>query len=276
MKLFVDTAELEEIQALYAIGIVDGVTTNPSLIKKAVDRRKKHGDSTKIETYIKKILKTAKGTPVSLEVTKTEYAGMVDEGVRLYKKFNPVARNVYVKIPVNPAMKKNDVTCFDGIRAIKTLAKKNIPVNCTLIFTPEQALLAAKAGAAFVSPFLGRENDFIRKKGRWFFKKEDYYPSRGRSKDGKLVTDQGVSSGANLVNQCVTILKKYNLKTQVLAASIRSTQDVLDVALAGSDIATIPYNLFKELLTHQKTIEGMKTFTKDIVPEYAKLLGVTK
>ncbi|MBT4445901.1 transaldolase, partial [archaeon] len=160
MKIFIDSADIDEIKQAYAWGIADGVTTNPSLLKKAVDKRKKKGQKLNLKTYINEILKVAKGTPVSLEVTETTAAGMIKQGKALYKMFNKVAKNVYIKIPINPAFKNSDSTHFDGIIAIKALSKAKIPTNCTLIFTPEQALLAAKAGASFVSPFAGRVDDF--------------------------------------------------------------------------------------------------------------------
>ena len=180
MKIFVDTAVLDEIEDAYEAGIADGVTTNPSLMKEAIEEMEEKGGKISLDSYIKNILRIARGTPVSLEVTAFDYEGMVEQGKRIFKKYNPVAKNVYVKIPVNPSFIKDSDEILDGIRAIKELSKARIPVNCTLIFTPEQALLAAKAGAKFVSPFEGREEDFIRKKFRIKFKKTDYYPMEGK------------------------------------------------------------------------------------------------
>ena len=197
MKIFIDSAKLDEIKQAYSTGIIDGVTTNPSLIKKAVDQLKKEGQKIDLTSYIKKILKVAKGTPVSLEVTETTYGGMVKQGLRLYKKFNKVAKNVYIKIPVNPSF--DDKPNMDGIRAIKTLSKKGIPINCTLIFTPEQALLAAKAGARFVSPFAGRVEDYIRVNNKIKFEKTDYFPQSGLIKKNKLLDDNGIISGIGSV-----------------------------------------------------------------------------
>ena len=134
MKIFIDSADIDEIKQAYKWGIADGVTTNPSLMKKAVDDRKQQGEELDLETYIKEILKLAEGTPVSLEVTELTAEGMVRQGKALYEKFNPVANNVYIKIPINPAFKDGDATHFDGIIAIKELTKENIPTNCTLIF----------------------------------------------------------------------------------------------------------------------------------------------
>jgi len=145
MKLFIDSAKLDEIEKAYSAGIIDGVTTNPSLIKKAVDSLKEQGKKINIEEYIKKILITAKGTPVSLEVTDFTYDKMVKQAKALFKRFNPIAKNVFIKIPVNPSFEGHEADPFDGIKAIKTLSKAKIPINCTLIFTPEQALMAAKA-----------------------------------------------------------------------------------------------------------------------------------
>jgi transaldolase len=273
MKIFIDTADLDEIKEAYSSGIVEGITTNPSLIKKAVDSMKKKGKKVSLENYIKEILKIARGTPVSLEVAGTDYENMLKEGKELYRKFNPVAKNVYVKIPVNPSLcdddscKRND---FDGIKTIKALSKAKIAVNCTLIFSPEQALIAAKAGAKFVSPFAGREDDFIREKNHIKFNKRDYFS--GLKKDVKLVSDQGILSGMDLIKKCVDIIKSTGLKTEVLAASIRTKRQLREAALAGADIATIPYSVLKDTLVHLKSAEGMKKFTQDIVPEYSRLI----
>lgn len=259
MKLFIDSAHLDEIKESYRWGIMDGVTTNPSLLKKAVEHKK-----IDLKKYITEILRIAKGTPVSLEVTATTAAGMVEEGKNLFALFNRVANNVVVKIPINPALTKDEHNQFDGLRAIKELRKAKIPVNCTLIFTPEQALLAAKAGATFVSPFAGRLDDYLRQ-GTTFDKKE-YYPAQGKKKD-----DHGLVSGIDLVEQCVTILRKYNFKTQVLAASLRNCRQVREAALVGADCATLPFSVLKELVQHPKTYEGVTLFTNDAVKEYGEL-----
>jgi len=266
MKIFVDTAKLEEIEKAHSYGILDGVTTNPSLIKKAVS-----GKNLNMSDYIKKILRAAEDVPVSLEVIGNTYEEMVAEAKMLYRKFNPVSGNVYVKIPVNPSFGKT-MAPFDGIKAIRSLSKVRIPVNCTLIFTPEQALLAARAGAKFVSPFAGRVDDYIRKKNGIPFKKEDYFPACGMEYKRRLLEDRGIVSGIDLVRECVEILEVHNLKTEVLAASMRNTQQVREAALAGAHIATLPLRVLGELLAHPKTEEGMKNFTRDVVPEYAELL----
>ena len=269
MKIFIDSAKIDEIKEAYSWGIMDGVTTNPSLMKKAVDAMKK---KVSLEHYIKEILRVAKGTPVSLEVTTTNYEDMVKEGKILFKKFNPVAKNVYIKIPVNPCFEAECDSSFDGIKAIRTLSKGKIPINCTLIFTPEQALLAVKAGAKFISPFAGREDDFIREKAHIKFKKTDYFAGVKKGKG-----DKGILSGTDLIKKCVEILKVGNMKAEVLGASIRNPRQLRDVAIAGADIATMPFNVLKKSINHYKTIEGMKNFTKDIVPEYAKISkGISK
>src|SRR3989338_10269774 len=271
MKLFIDSADIDEIKQAYAWGVCDGITTNPSLLRKAVEKRQQKGETLDIKAYLQQILKVAKGTPVSLEVTETNAAGMIEQGKRLYALFNPVARNVYIKIPINPAFKNEDATHFDGILAIKALAKMKIPVNCTLIFTPEQALLAAKAGAKMVSPFAGRVDDYLRVFQGFKFDKTEYYPASGRmGKDG-IFNDNGIISGIDLVRQCVQILKNANLKTQVLAASLRNPRQVREAALVGAHIGTLPLEVIKEMLKHYKTYEGMENFTTDIVQEYAGL-----
>jgi transaldolase len=272
MKIFIDSALINEIQQAYDYGICDGVTTNPSLLKKAVEQQKRKGESITLEAYIKKILKTAEGTPVSLEVTAYTADEMIAQGRKLYKKFNPVADNVYIKIPINPSFEGETGKDFDGIKAIKTLSSEDIPVNCTLIFTPEQALLAAKAGAAIVSPFAGRIDDYIRTKHAISFEKIDYFPAEGWELDGELIEDQGILSGIDLVDQIITVFENYEVETEVLAASIRNVRQAREAALIGADIATLPFSVIGSLLAHYKTQEGMRKFTDDIVEEYADLI----
>lgn len=270
MRIFVDSADLDEIRKAYEWGVADGVTTNPSLIKKAVDSRSAKGEKVDIGSYIAEILSVAQGTPVSLEVTETTAEGMIRQGMTLFEQFNPIEGNVCIKIPVNPAFKEEDETHFDGIKAVRALSEENIPVNCTLIFTPEQALLAAKAGAAFVSPFAGRIDDLIRKRNGLKFGKDEYFPADGLG-EGDVLEDNGIVSGIDLVGQCVEILEYYEIETEVIAASLRNTRQVREAALVGADIGTIPFKVIGDMLKHEKTFEGMKAFTKDTVEEYAGL-----
>ncbi len=271
MKIFIDSADLDEIQQGYAWGVVDGVTTNPSLLKKAVEKRVKAGEKMDLKKYITRILEAAEGTPVSLEVTEFTAEKMVEQGRRLHTIFNPVADNVYIKIPVNPAFKDSDITHFDGIRAIRELTAAGIPVNTTLIFTPEQALLAAKAGAKFLSPFAGRIDDDLRTRGNVQFDKTAYYPASGMALGGVTLEDNGIVSGVDLVEQCVEIVNLFGFEAEVLAASLRNPRQVREAALVGAHIATLPFSVIKDMLKHHKTYEGMKLFTADIVPEYAEI-----
>ncbi len=271
MRIFIDSADVEEIRKAYEWGIADGVTTNPSLLKKAVDRMAKAGQKIDMKAYIAEVLKTAEGTPVSLEVTSSKASEMIAEGKKLYSMFNHIAGNVVIKIPVNPAYKDGDLTHFDGIKSVKALSAEGIPVNTTLIFTPEQALLAAKSGSRYVSPFAGRIDDLLRNKAGVKYGKDDYYPMDGITQDGEVATDNGISSGIDLVSQCVEILRYYNLETEVLAASLRNPRQVREAALVGADIATLPFTVIRDMLKHEKTYEGMESFTKDIVADYARL-----
>lgn len=272
MKIFVDTAELEEIKEACASGILGGVTTNPSLIKIAVQKRKDRGETIDMNAYIQDILQTTAGLPVSLEVIGTTFVEMVAEGKKLYQMFNDVAKNVVIKIPVNPSFTENTEDVFNGIKAIKELAKADIPVNCTLIFTPEQALLAAKAGATYVSPFAGRIDDYIRDQNGIKYAKSDYFPAEGWEEGDEILDDNGVYSGVDLVAQCVDVFFRYDIKTEVIAASLRNPRQVREVALAGADIVTVPFDVLKGMLEHHKTREGMEKFTADVVPEYEELI----
>ncbi len=281
MQIFVDTADLEEIKEAKSWGIVDGVTTNPSLIKKAVEKMKSKGKEISMEEYIGEICRVVDG-PVSLEVKGTKSEDMVREATILYEKFNHINNNVVIKIPINTAMNEGD-ELFEGIKAIRELSEKGIPTNATLVMTPCQALLAAKAGASYVSPFLGRVDDYIRQKLGVKFGKWDVF-------DGKLLrkieekmreeknsydeassislSDEGIYDGVELVESIIKIYRAYNYKTKIIAASVRNALQVRKVAELGVDIATIPFKVIKEMMQHYKTMEGMRKFTEDVVDEY--------
>ena len=212
MKFFIDTADLEQIKQAQEMGILDGVTTNPSLMAKVGVKGKEQ-----IMNHYKAICDIVDG-PVSAEVFATDYEGMITEGEEL-SKIDP---KITVKIPCTK----------DGIRAIKYLSGKGIDTNCTLIFSVGQALLAAKAGATFVSPFIGRLDDIC----------ED---------------------GVGLVEHIVDVFSTYGYKTQVLAASIRHTNHIIRCLDAGADVATCPLKAIEGLLNHPMTDKGLATFIAD-------------
>ena len=297
MKIFIDTADLNEIKKAISWGVVDGATTNPSLIKKAVDKK---GGKATMEEYIKEILRIVPG-PVSLEVLGGKASDMTTQGRLLYNKFSPCG-DVAIKIPVNPSMDKDDGLEFEGLKATRQLSGEGIPINVTLIMTPEQALLAAKAGAAYASPFAGRVDDYIREnlgmnRGA-DFQKSDYFDvgllkeARGRklyesmerlssipqvyqSQDARSLAEQGmdngVLSGVDLVGKILRIYRSYGFKTEVIAASIRNARQAREVAELGVHIATLPFDVIKAMIGHHKTVEGMKSFTADIVPQYREI-----
>ncbi|MBD3209604.1 transaldolase [Candidatus Woesearchaeota archaeon] len=278
MQVFVDTANLDEIRAAMSWGVVDGVTTNPSLIKKEVERLKAAGQQVDMDCHIRNILQTVDAEhPVSLEVTATDAAGMVAQGKALFQKYNQVAQNVVIKIPVNTYAGNS----FEGLRAIKSLDDAEIPVNCTLVFTPEQALLAAAAGATYVSPFAGRVDDYIRQQSGIEFSKGDYFPAEGWEAEADeeedveedMLDDNGIVSGVDLVTKIADLFEKHEVDCNIIAASLRNPRQVRQVALAGADIGTIPFAVLKAMMQHAKTKEGMEKFTADIVPEYQALLG---
>jgi len=271
MKIFLDSAEVDEIVQARSYGVLDGVTTNPSLIKKAVATLQGRGEQVDMRGYIERLLWEAKGVPVSLEVIGSDCQTIIEQGRFLYKTFNPIARNAYIKVPVNPAYGPDSQAHFDGLKAIRTLSGEGVPINCTLIFTPEQAMLAAKAGAVIVSPFAGRVDDLLRQKNGQAFEKTDYFPAEGLE-SGSVLDDNGIVSGIDLVAQCVDLLERYGLETEVLAASLRNPRQTREAALVGAHIATLPFGVISKLLLHEKTMEGMQKFTDDVVPEYAELL----
>lgn len=208
MKFFIDTAEVDEIKALIPSGLVDGVTTNPSLIAKS---------GRNIIEVIKEICACVEG-PVSAEVTATSAKDMVVEGEYLAR----LAPNVCVKVPLT----------WDGLEATYALSKNGIPVNVTLCFSANQALLAAKAGAAFISPFIGR------------------------------LEDNG-ADGIQLIEDIREIYDNYMYSTEILAASIRTTNHMKDCALVGADVATAPPAVFKKMASHILTDAGLEAFLKD-------------
>ena len=212
MKFFIDTANLDQITEAQNLGILDGVTTNPSLMAKEGIT----GDSNIIDHY-KKICEIVDGD-VSAEVISTEFDGMVEEGNRLSK----ISNQIVVKIP----MTKN------GVKALKYFSNNNIKTNCTLIFSPGQALLAAKAGANYVSPFIGRLDDIS-------------------------------SDGLSLISEIRQIFDNYNFKTEILSASIRHNMHIIDCAKIGSDVVTAPLSSIVGLLYHPLTDSGLKKFLDD-------------
>ena len=208
MKFFIDTADVNEIREAHALGLVDGVTTNPSLIAKS---------GRKFKDVIKEIVSIVNG-PISAEVISLDAPGMVKEAKELAK----IHKNIVVKVPMTP----------EGLKATKTLTELKIKTNVTLIFTPMQALLAAKAGATYVSPFVGRLDDI--------------------SQDGM-----------GIIEEIRTIFDNYGYTAQIIVASVRNPVHVLNSALIGADIATIPYSVMIQLAKHPLTDAGIKKFLDD-------------
>lgn len=209
MKFFIDTADLEEIREANELGLIDGVTTNPSLVAKEGD--------VDFKEHIAKICSIVKGD-VSAEVTALDTAGMLSEGRELAK----IAPNVVVKCPLT----------LDGLKATRVLTDEGTGVNVTLCFSAAQAILAAKAGARYISPFIGR------------------------------LDDTG-TNGMQLIADIVQIYQNYDYPTQVLAASIRHPMHIVDSALAGADVATIPFKVIKQLVHHPLTDKGLDSFLSD-------------
>ncbi|MCG8551598.1 MAG: fructose-6-phosphate aldolase [Desulfobacterales bacterium] len=208
MKFFIDTANIEQIKDANDMGMVDGVTTNPSLIAK---------EDGEFKDIIAQICKIVDG-PVSAEVISLEYEGMVSEARELVK----IADNIAVKIPMT----------VEGLKAVKTLSAEGIKTNVTLVFSALQALMAAKAGATYVSPFVGRLDDLAQE-------------------------------GMGLIEEIVQIFTNYGFHTQIIVASVRSQLHVQQSALIGADIATIPYGVLKKLAAHHMTDKGIESFLAD-------------
>ncbi|MBL7190646.1 fructose-6-phosphate aldolase [bacterium] len=209
MKFFIDTANLDEIREAAAIGILDGVTTNPSLVAK--EGRKDY------KSLLKEICEVVDG-PISAEVVATDCEGMLQEA----RDLAAIHPNITIKIPMTQ----------EGLKAVKILSSENIKTNVTLVFSAPQAIMAAKAGATFVSPFVGRLDDIS-------------------------------SVGMELVEQIITIYNNYGFKTEVITASVRNPLHVVEAALSGSHIATIPFNVIKQLIAHPLTDSGLQKFLED-------------
>ncbi len=208
MKLFIDTANVDYIKEANDLGVICGVTTNPSLIAK---------EGRDFKEVVSEITAIVNG-PISAEVISLEHQGMVTEALELAK----IHKNIVIKIPM----------CAEGLKAVKILTEKKIKTNVTLIFSAAQALLAARAGASFVSPFLGRLDDIG-------------------------------SEGMTLIRDIADIFSIHEIETEIIAASIRNPIHVIEAAKAGCDIATVPYNVIMQMINHPLTTSGIEKFLKD-------------
>ncbi len=208
MKLFIDTANVDEIRSAAELGVICGVTTNPSLIAK---------EGKVFEDVIKEITTIVDG-PISAEVVAADAAGMVAEARELAK----IHKNIVIKIPIT----------LEGLKAVRILSAEGIHTNVTLIFSPAQALLAAKAGATYVSPFIGRLDD---------------------------ISDNGM----HVIEDIAEIFDIHGIKTEIIAASVRGPQDVTDAAKCGAHIATVPYKVILQMIKHPLTDNGIERFMKD-------------
>lgn len=208
MKIFIDTANVEEIKSAAALGVLSGVTTNPSLIAK---------EGRKFEDVISEITEIVDG-PISAEVISPDCSGMIEEAKRL----SDISKNIVIKVPVTE----------EGLKAVCALKKLGIRTNVTLIFSASQALLAARAGASFVSPFIGRLDD---------------------------ISDDG----SDLIEEISDMFSLHGIETEIIAASIRGPQDAVRAARAGADISTIPYKVIMQMIKHPLTDKGIEKFNSD-------------
>jgi transaldolase len=208
MKLFIDTANIEEIKKAARWGVIDGATTNPTLMAK---------EGCDFSTAVKEITALLDG-PISVEAIGPEAEKLIKEA----REYSKMAQNIVIKIPMTQ----------DGIQAVKTLSKEGIKTNVTLVFSPNQALLAAKAGATYVSPFIGRLDDIGH-------------------------------DGMQVIRDIMTIYENYGFRTEVIVASIRHPLHVTEAAKAGADIATVPYGVLEKMFSHALTDKGIRTFNED-------------
>lgn len=209
MKIYIDTANIEQIKQAHAYGLLAGVTTNPTIIAR---------EGKEFQTAIKEILEIIEDGDVFGEVIALDHEGMVKEG----RELRAISDNLIVKIPMTP----------EGLKAISILSKEGIPTNCTLVFSPAQALLAARAGANFVSPFVGRLDDIG-------------------------------TTGVDLIHNIADIFAIHDIDTKIIAASTRSPLHAIDCALAGAHYATLPFNVIEQMMMHPLTTKGLDQFMKD-------------
>lgn len=271
MKIFLDSAKLSEVERLHACGILDGISTNPSLIRDAVEDLKLKGESLSIWEYTDRLLMSSAGLPVIMGITESSSSGMADQGRALFYLFNPVASNVYIKVPVNPSFEGEVGREFEGIQVIKTLSAAGIPVTATFIFAPEQALMAAKAGAKIVCLHAGKLDDYILQEHGVAENSAGCLPAGGLKLQTGVLDDNGIVSGVDLIEKTVALFGKCKIDTEVMAASIRTPRQAREAALAGAGIATLTMGLIERLMSHPKTLEGMELFKQGILQEYADL-----
>ncbi len=208
MKFFIDTGDVKEVREAHAMGLVDGITTNPSLIAKS---------GRKYKDVVVEMCEIVNG-PISAEVLSIDYDGMMAEG----REWHKVHENIVVKLPLTA----------EGLKAVRTCTQEGIRTNVTLCFSPNQALMAAKAGASFISPFIGRLDDIS-------------------------------ETGMQLIEKIVTIYQNYQYDTEVLVASVRNPTHVVDAALLGADVCTIPFSVMQQLIKHPLTDLGLQKFIED-------------
>ena len=293
MKIFVDSADLDEIAGAVNTGIVDGVTTNPSLVAASLRKQREKGKAmTEHDLMMQILLMAGRERPVSIEVVgfspeeadryesiRIDAERMITEALRKFDLYNGIG-NAVIKIPINPAYNEEQRGVFqEGLEAIRSLAEQGIPVNTTLIFNPLQAVAAAQAGATYVSPFAGRVDDWLAKEaGLQGRAKIDYYPREGvPSQSGRVVDLAGVVSGTDLVDQTVRIFRNYELDggCEVLAASLRNQRQFQEMMVVGAHIATVPYDVIKEVVqarvVNPLTFKGMQGFAKDAAAAYKEM-----
>jgi transaldolase len=208
MKFFIDTGDVKEVREAHAMGLVDGITTNPSLIAKS---------GRKYKDVVVEMCEIVQG-PISAEVLSVDYDGMMAEA----REWHKVHENIVVKLPL----------IAEGLKAVRTCTQEGIRTNVTLCFSPNQALMAAKAGASFISPFIGRLDDIS-------------------------------ETGMDLIQKIVTIYQNYQYDTEVLVASVRNPTHVVDAAMLGADVCTIPFNVMQQLIKHPLTDLGLQKFIED-------------
>ncbi len=285
VDIFLDTADLSEIRRFSKMGVIDGVTTNPSLIKKVAGV----SNARQMEKYIWSIFNSVPGGDVSVEVVSTDRHGMIAEGRKIDELFRDYSDNLLIKIPGTE----------EGLYATRELSADRLRVNATLIFSPGQALLMAKAGAYCVSTFSGRVNDRIREQMGWGkindpanaelgkrYHKTSWFPADGWREEGRTdgrvvyidVPDEGVRirSGVDLTGQTSAAL--LNTKTLTLAASLRNAREAVESAIEGAEILTVPPNVLDDMLgltAHSQVVSGVEAFERDTVPEYRQMFDLT-
>jgi len=271
MKLFLDSANIDEIKELNKYGLIYGVTTTVKSIKRYVQKEE---EDINLKKYMKSMLKINRKIPFFFDINDINKETFLKNGKNLYEELRKHymfirISNLYMNVPIDFSF--SYVPDFNGLRMIRNFKENKIPVNASLITKPEQALLAAEAGAKFVTINIGDVDDFIRKSSKVKFKENDYFPAQGLKKRGKVIEDEGIVSGIDLVYECVALFKERKNGCKIIVSDIRNSKQLREAMFTGADYVSAPYSLIKEGLHHDQTVKSLISYTRNVFEDYLNL-----